>query len=273
MTQLSYTADPEVGVAGQIARGSDFRDIVTGVVSEEGQPEITDIVFAGTWAANDDVATTIMGISAPTTNIVGATPTAARDEHLVTLLANADVQAVAICEAISTDTIRITSRQIGETGRYYNLHPTAGETTAGNGTAVATTTQQEAPAGAVEFGMGLALDTTDDRGKRVAIPSATSFIFAGVSVMTHAVANRELPGDEAIPPTQPINLLKKGYIYLVCEDGCDPGDPVYLRHTVNGANTPGHFRTDADTARADAITGARWVTGAAAGGLAVAFFG
>jgi hypothetical protein len=273
MTQLSYTTDPEVGVAGQIARGSDFRDIVTGVAAEEGQPEITDIVFAGTWAPNDDVACTIMGISVPTTNIVGATPTAARNEHLATLLANADVQAVAICEAISTDTLRITSREIGETGRYFNLHPTAGETTAGDGTAVATTTQQEAPAALVEFGMGLALDTTDDRGKRVVVPTATAFIFAGVSVMTHAEDNRTLPGDEAIAPTKSINLLKKGYIYLVCEDGCDPGDPVYLRHTVNGANTPGHFRTDADTARADAITGARWVTGAAAGGLAVAYFG
>lgn len=272
--QLDYTTDPAPLVPGQIARASDFQDIVTGVVATDGQPEIADIVFAGTWAPNDDVASTVLGIPANTTNIVGATPTAARNEHLVTMLANADVQAVATCVAVGSDTIRVTSREIGEgSGQYFDLHVTAGETTAGDGTAVATTTQQSRNSGPIEFGVGLALDTTDDRGKRVAIPTATAFVFAGVSVLSHAVNNRELQGDDAIPATHPINLLRKGYVALVCEDGCDPGDPVYLRHTVNGVNTPGHFRTDADTSRADAISGARWVTGADAGGIAVAFFG
>lgn len=274
LPQLSYSADPAIGVPGQIARGSDFREIVTGVIAEEGQPEIADIVFAGTWAPNDDVASTVMGIPANTTNIVGATPTAARNEHLATMLANVNVQAVAVVTSVGTDTIRVTGREIGDgTGRYYDLGVTAGETTAGDGTAVATTTQQAINAGAIEFGMGLALDPTDTRGKRRVLPSSTGFRWGGVSVFSHAVENRGLPGSDAIPPTKEINCMLKGSIYLVCEDACEPGDPVYLRHTANGTLSPGHFRTDADTNRADAIPGARWLTGASAGGLAVAFFG
>lgn len=272
--QLDYTADPAIGVPGQIARASHFCDIVTGVVPEEGQPEIADIVFAGTWAANDDVATTVMGISIPTTNIVGATPTAARNEHLATLQANANFNVVASAVAVGTDTIRITGKEIGDgSGRYYDLGVTAGETTAGDGTAVATTTQQAINAGALEFGMGVALVNSGTRGKEVALPSATGFIFGGVVVHTHAVNNRELPGDEAVAPTHPLNLLKKGYVFVTVEDAFQPGDAAFLRHTANGTLTPGHWRTDADTARADAVTGARFVTGGSAGGLGVLFLG
>jgi len=44
-------------------------------------------------------------------------------------------------------------------------------------------------------------------------------------------------------------------------------DPVFLRHTTNAALLAGDFRNDADTARADAITNARFVTATTAAGL------
>lgn len=272
--QLTYSTDPPKGVAGQIARASEFYDIVTGVVPDVGRPEIADVVFAGVWAAADTQTTTVMGIPIVTTLVGGDDTIAeARNRALATVQANANFNVVASAAAVGTDTLRITGKQISDSGTYYDLNVGSSEVTAGSGTAVATTTQQSINAGDVEFGVGMAVDQTDDRGKVVAIPAATSFIFAGVTVMSHAVNNRELAGLGAIPATHPINLLKRGYIFLVCEDGCEPGDPVYLRHTTNGTLTRGHFRTDADTNRADAITGARWVTGADALGIAVAFFG
>lgn len=273
--QLNYDIEPAIGLPGQIARASEFRDIVTGVIAEEGEAEVADVVFAGVWAPADTATVNVMGIPVVATLIAGDdTITEARDRALLALAASAPANAVATFAAVSTNTIRVTGKEIGSgTGQYFDINVSSSEVTAGSGTAVTTTTQQSVNAGAAEFGMGLALDTTDDRGKRVRVPTGTGFVFAGVVVFTHAVASRDLAGNGAIEPTHPINLLKKGYVYLVCEDGCDPGEAIFLRHTVNGTATPGHFRTDADTARADAITGARWVTGCAAGELAVAFFG
>ena len=58
---------------------------------------------------------------------------------------------------------------------------------------------------------------------------------------------------------------------VIVEEDVTPDDDVFFRHSGAGASPEaiGRFRTDADTANADQVNSARWLTSAVAGGLAV----
>lgn len=111
----------------------------------------------------------------------------------------------------------------------------------------------------IYFGRGLAQNLTD--AEKISLPSATGFTFAGIS--SHSQIAR--PNDDGIAKYEDgisIPVLTKGRIYVLAEDAITSlDDAVYLRHTANGAvNVAGRFRTDADTARADQISNARWLS-------------
>lgn len=116
---------------------------------------------------------------------------------------------------------------------------------------------------AVAYGTGVALGT--DPEVQFELPAATGFLFGGVLVHSHG---RE--DVEAVGPVQdePAELLRTGRVWVIVEEAVAVGDDVFLRHTANGGLLPGGWRTDADTANADQITNARWLTAAALGGLA-----
>jgi hypothetical protein len=116
---------------------------------------------------------------------------------------------------------------------------------------------------AVGYGLGVALGT--DPEVQFELPAATAFEFGGVLVHSHA---RE--DVEAVGPVEGelAELLRKGRIWVVAEEAVTTADNVFLRHTANGGLLPGGWRTDADTARADQIAQARWLTAAGAGELA-----
>lgn len=109
------------------------------------------------------------------------------------------------------------------------------------------------------FGRGLAQNLTD--ADLIALPSATGFTLAGVSMASQIPT----PNDDGIAKYEDgvaVPVLKKGRIWVLAEDAVTSlADAVYLRHTANGAvNVAGRFRTDADTNRADVIANARWKT-------------
>lgn len=118
-------------------------------------------------------------------------------------------------------------------------------------------------AAAVAYGTGVALGT--DPATQFELPAATGFVFGGVVVHSHAREDVAAAGPEQNEPNE---LLRKGRIWVVVEEAVTPADDVFLRHTINAALVPGSWRIDADTARADQITQARWLTSAAAAGLA-----
>ena len=67
-----------------------------------------------------------------------------------------------------------------------------------------------------------------------------------------------------------IPVLRKGYIYALCETAWTEEGAVFARFTANGGNTVlGKIRNDADTANAVAIPNARFVTSGTAAGLAI----
>jgi len=120
---------------------------------------------------------------------------------------------------------------------------------------------------AADIGFGVGLMQTAVAGF-AAIPTATGFNFEGISVQT----NKPTPNDTGIAlyeAGEEITVLRKGRIWVYVEEAVAVNDDVFLRHTTNAALLAGDFRTDADTARADQITNARFITATTAAGLAM----
>ena len=80
--------------------------------------------------------------------------------------------------------------------------------------------------------------------------------------------NHGLPGIEATPSGYPVNLFRRGYIWVRINQDVALADPVFIQHTTNGNKLPGYFRKDADGGNAQAVNG-RWVNlGTELGGMA-----
>ena len=119
--------------------------------------------------------------------------------------------------------------------------------------------------GSIIAGLAVVRGTGDNQIK---LAAATGADFMGVSVNTTA---GQADGDDifAYDANEAINLLGFGRIYVLCENGCVPGDAVFFRHTTGTGTVIGSFRTDADTATADEILNATFESTAAAGELAI----
>lgn len=272
----TFRREPAKWIRGQLCY-AEFppTDIQTRVAPALARAKIVDYTFAGTWAPADTATVTLQGI--PTVGTLQAgddTITEARDRVLAALQAATALTPLFSFAAQSTNAIRVTGKElVSGSGQYLDYSAAAAESTAGNGTMTAAVAQAYQAAANIPFGVGLARLTSDAEGKQVTLPAATGFVFAGVALHTYAVENRDLLGDGAYPAGHPINAIMKGYVAVVVEQDVTNGDPVYLRHTASGSNTPGGWRKDADTANADLIVGARWETGATAGNLAVLYLG
>lgn len=98
----------------------------------------------------------------------------------------------------------------------------------------------------------------------------------GVLVHTHA-ANQWGITEASTAGLQPGNsssgmgsVMREGRVYVLVEQTVTVADPVYYRHTANGAGKlqVGAFRMDADTSHAYLLNGGRWIKGATAGNYA-----
>jgi hypothetical protein len=119
-------------------------------------------------------------------------------------------------------------------------------------------------AAAISFGFGLAILSTG----LVAVPSSTGFTFVGIARQKH----KSTPNSTAVAQYdigEAISIVRKGRIWVESEQAVNPTLSVFLRHTVNSALVPGNFRVDADTAKADQITNAKWVSVTTGAGLAI----
>lgn len=67
-----------------------------------------------------------------------------------------------------------------------------------------------------------------------------------------------------------VEIVKRGQVWVTVEEAVSPADDVYVRHTANGDNTQrGAFRTSSDSSNAALLAGARFLTTAAAGSVAL----
>lgn len=117
----------------------------------------------------------------------------------------------------------------------------------------------------VGFGLAVVQGTNDTEVK---VATATGGTFRGVTVRNLDVNNSETTGLASYKQDLPITIRNFGYIVVKTEVAVSKDDPVYFRHTANGGlSTLGAFRNDADTAKADAVTGAFFAESAGAGEL------
>ena len=115
------------------------------------------------------------------------------------------------------------------------------------------------------FGRGVTFGTDPDT--QFALPSGTGAVLAGITVHRHETQDAT---DDGIAQDETCELLRGGRIWVLPEDAVTPTSDVYWRHTTGGAGEViGQFRTDADTAQADQVTSARWLTSASAGNPAL----
>lgn len=104
------------------------------------------------------------------------------------------------------------------------------------------------------------------RDKGALNPDATTDKIAGVVLRSLAYAPDTLV-DDGVPAGGTVSVARKGRIYVLCENGCVPGDRLHVR--VLGG-TEGALRSAADGVNTIDSTGQGvWLSTAAAGAIAV----
>jgi len=116
---------------------------------------------------------------------------------------------------------------------------------------------------------GVMLTVGTDPVTQAKLPAATGEVLAGVVAHQQARDNLELAGNLMLEDGEPASLVRRGRVWVVVEEAVTPGDDVYFRHTAPGTEELGAFRTDADTANADQVVGASWLSTTAGAGIAL----
>ena len=66
------------------------------------------------------------------------------------------------------------------------------------------------------------------------------------------------------------DIMRKGKVYVVCENGCVPGNRLFVRAVAAGAEIEGALRSAADSTDCiDSSNQGVWLSTAAAGALAI----
>lgn len=128
----------------------------------------------------------------------------------------------------------------------------------------------------VAFGRAVAFKPSSTDDKQATLPANASDRVAGIVLKSDqygiypfgeldqtAVTGGLIPG--AV-----LNVLRKGTVFAVCEDGCVPGDRLWVRRTAAGDPEflGGLNSADDSTDMIDCTTQGVWLTTAAAGGIA-----
>lgn len=122
-----------------------------------------------------------------------------------------------------------------------------------------------AEGGDLAFGLAVCQGTADNQ---VLLATATGGAFRGITVRNNSVSNDSTTGLAAYAEGEAVTIRNFGSIVVLTESAVTKGDTVYFRHTAGaGGTTIGAIRGDADTASADAITGAYFAESAGAGEL------
>lgn len=124
----------------------------------------------------------------------------------------------------------------------------------------------------IAFGRAVEYASASDE-KAVKLPNAETDLIKGIVVLSHCYEQESHGGDidaDGVIPGGNLNILRKGTIWVVCEDGCTPGQRLWVRAVAGGDPEflGGLNSADDSTDMVDCTTKGEWVTAAAAGGLA-----
>lgn len=142
---------------------------------------------------------------------------------------------------------------------------------------------RSAEGSAIRYGAAVVQGTNDNQARYpdsadVLGNGAVTAKFRGIVIREHvreggraALASPVGDGETSYANAgETLSLATTGRIWAIAEAAVTPNDPVFYRHASGaGGSLLGALRNDADTATANEIQNARWVTSAGAGELAV----
>lgn len=114
---------------------------------------------------------------------------------------------------------------------------------------------------AILMGLFVCLGADKQRGVKLIASTVTADITAnGLGIAAYkankGTANGGSTAQYEIGET--VDIVRKGFVWVIAEEVMTAGDPVYVRHTASGGNTVfGKIRNDADTATCSLLVGAR----------------
>ena len=120
---------------------------------------------------------------------------------------------------------------------------------------------------AIPFGVLLKQGTADNQG--LLYDTVGGLTLLGIVAHTHALSNRDLSNADGVAVDGTANVVRRGAVYVLVEDAVAAGDTVFARHTAGTGTQLGAFRSDADTATADAIPGLQFLTSTTGAGVAL----
>lgn len=131
----------------------------------------------------------------------------------------------------------------------------------------------------IAFGRAVVFKPAATSDKDATLPTADTQVVAGIVVHSHnyAAVWTDLNGTSygeldatGVKPGALLNVLRRGRILVVCEDGCTAGQPLFIRHVAAGAPEflGGLNSADDATDMIDMTGKGTWLSAASAGGLA-----
>lgn len=131
----------------------------------------------------------------------------------------------------------------------------------------------------IAFGRAVKFKDTVTSDKDAVLPAAETDTILGIVLRsdTYAVAWTDLDGNTygqldstGVKPEAFLNVLRRGRVLVVCEDGCEPGDKLWVRAVAGGDPEflGGLNSADDSTDMIDCTSKGTWMTTASAGGLA-----
>lgn len=127
--------------------------------------------------------------------------------------------------------------------------------------------------GALQIGFGYAVARNTGSAQSAKAVDAIANLIAGILVRTESYAPEQL-GTLGPLPKNTLNVMRKGRLWVICENGCTVGQKaLHIRGVVAGAEVNGALRTAADSTDTVDMSGrGEWQTAAAAGAPAILEF-
>lgn len=252
MSQQTTYAVPALGYPGMLM-GSGHKK--HSVVNDLGATRQLDTMVIDTAVDETEYSFTVDGIEVAYTSGVSATIAEIRDGLIEAGRAIGALDGVVVFQP-SGDDVTIIAAVPGE-----------GFTSAeSDDNLTRTATVSNTSTEAIPFGRAVVKRSGTDQS--VKLPSTGSERFMGVAVREHGMVDVASAADE-IKPFSVFTAVYSGDVVVEVEEAVAVGDAVYFRHTASGAEKYGVFRNDADTADADAISGAKFMSSTTGPGLAI----
>jgi len=255
--QQSYTNQTK-GFAGQ-REGTGQK--AQSYVNDSGLAAQEDTVTAANAAGSTLHQFEVNGIAVQFTTAASTTNTLTRDGLLAALRAIQELETIVAGNPSGADAIALTALQPGVG---YTLTETDANLALASVTANGTTQT-------IVFGRAVVRRTVGTLigDQSAALPTATGQEFLGVNERIHSDVNPLGDPKDATDVAKTMTIVYEGRMVVEVDEAVSPGDSVFFRHTLGGdAGEIGTFRTDADTARADQVTG-KFLTSTTGAGLAV----